>query len=73
MALDGGSDGLDFYRRIAKDAPRYLKENGFLLLEIGYGQREAIEGILGFSGKLEIVEAVKDYSNIDRVLIAKRK
>jgi release factor glutamine methyltransferase len=73
LALDGGSDGLDFYRRIAKDAPRYLKENGFLLLEIGHGQRDAIEDIMGFSGKIETAEVVKDYSNIDRILIFKRK
>lgn len=73
LALDGGSDGLDFYRRIAKDAPQHLKKDGFLLLEIGYGQREAIEAIMGFSGKLEVTQVLKDYSNIDRVLIARRK
>ena len=69
MALDGGEDGLAFYRRIASDAPRYLKKGGKILLEIGYDQGKAVSGILkdaGFSG----VTVKKDLAGNDRVVVA---
>lgn len=72
IALDGGKDGLDFYRRIIKDAPSRLKEGGFLLFEIGFGQKDKIEKILQNSGYFEIIESIKDYNNIDRVVVAKK-
>lgn len=46
MALYGGEDGLDFYRRIAHEAPRYLNENGWLCLEIGDTQGEDVMALL---------------------------
>ncbi|MCX5697688.1 MAG: peptide chain release factor N(5)-glutamine methyltransferase [Candidatus Omnitrophica bacterium] len=72
VALDGGSDGLDFYRRITKTAPRHLEEGGLLVMEMGYNQREAIEKICQGSGRLKVLEVVKDYSGIDRVIVTKK-
>ncbi len=73
IALDGGKDGLDFYRRIIDKAPSYLKENGFLIMEIGFNQGEAIKNIFQKSGYFQIIELIKDYNNIDRVVIAKKR
>ena len=67
LALDGGIDGLDFYRRIAKDSKRYLKKGGILLLEIGYDQAQQVSEMLkGFSS----VEVIKDYEKRDRIIKA---
>jgi len=73
IALDGGKDGLDFYRRVICEAPHYLKEEGLLILEIGFNQREAIENIFQASANFKIIAVKKDYSNIDRVIVAKRR
>jgi len=73
LALDGGKDGLDFYRQIIKFAPEYLDtKNGLgkIYLEIGVGQREPIVKML--SKHFEDIEVVKDYSGIDRFIIAKK-
>ena len=64
-ALDGGEDGLKFYKAIVKDYAKYLTERGFMLFEIGYDQAKAIAQISlenGFS-----CEIFKDYSGNDRV------
>lgn len=45
LALDGGSDGLDFYRRVITEAPRYLRQNGVIVLEIGDGEAEAVKAL----------------------------
>ncbi|HOW34880.1 MAG TPA: peptide chain release factor N(5)-glutamine methyltransferase [Candidatus Omnitrophota bacterium] len=71
IALDGGEDGLDFYRRIADESPRFLRKGGFIFLEIGNGQRGDIENILCANGRFKIVDCVKDYNQTERVLIAK--
>jgi release factor glutamine methyltransferase len=71
IALDGGRDGLDFYRRIISEAPNYLKNNGFLILEIGFNQKNAVKNLFQNSEDFEIIEAVKDYNNIDRVIVAR--
>ena len=69
-ALDGGVDGLDFYRLIAKSAPVFLKPGGRAMLEFGAGQADAIRKI--FETEKWVVEAVKeDYSHRARILIAK--
>lgn len=69
MSLDGGFDGLDFYRRIIDDAPRILQENGMLLMELGYGEAAAVADLLerhGFSN----IEIRKDYCGIERMILA---
>ena len=70
-ALDGGADGLDFYRMLATQAKPFLKTDGKIMLEFGDGQAEAIRTI--FETEKWIVEAVKeDYSQRARILIAKK-
>ena len=71
LALDGGADGLEFYRLIASQAAAFLKPNGKIMLEFGDGQAAAIGKI--FETEKWIVEAVKeDYSQRARILIAKK-
>ena len=68
-ALDGGVDGLEFYRLIASQAGAFLKPGGKIMVEFGDGQAEAISKI--FETEKWIVEAVKeDYSQRARILIA---
>ncbi len=70
-ALDGGADGLEFYRLIAARSKEFLKPDGKLMVEFGDGQAEAIRKIFGT--EKWIVEAVKeDYSQRARILIARR-
>jgi release factor glutamine methyltransferase len=71
LALDGGSDGLTIYRKLIIEAPVYLKECGLLIMEIGFGQKDKIENIFHRLGKFAIIEVIKDYSGIDRVIVAK--
>ncbi len=67
MALDGGTDGLDFYRRIAKDAVSHLQPEGMLWLEIGYDQGEAVAEILRQQGYKDVI-CLKDLCGLDRVI-----
>jgi release factor glutamine methyltransferase len=68
-ALDGGADGLDFYRKLAAEAKPFLKSDGKIMLEFGDGQADAIKAI--FENEKWIVEAVQeDYSQRARILIA---
>ncbi len=67
MALDGGADGLDFYRRIADGAPEYFAAEGRLYLEIGSTQAPAVEALLRKRG-FDDVHTVKDYAGLDRVV-----
>jgi release factor glutamine methyltransferase len=70
LALDGGSDGLNFYRRLAAGATEFLKPGGKMMLEFGDGQAEAIKKL--FETEKWIVESVKeDYSQRARLLIIK--
>lgn len=67
IALDGGKDGLDFYRIIAKQAKNYLVSGGVVVLECGIGQAESIKEMLK---DFSTVEIIKDYENIDRIVKA---
>jgi release factor glutamine methyltransferase len=69
-ALDGGEDGLDYYRMMIPEAGFYLRENGSLLLEIGAGQAEDIKEMAADAGFL-FVSLIKDYAGIERILIAR--
>ena len=70
LALDGDEDGLLFYRRIVDKAGEYLFSSGYLILEIGYDQAEAVTGLLKDNGKYHDIEVVKDFSGNDRVVKA---
>ena len=69
IALDGGITGLDFYKRIAKESKKVLTTKGYLIVEIGYNQMEAVCSILK-NENFKIVSRVKDYANNDRVIVA---
>lgn len=68
MALDGGEDGLEFYRVIAENAHEYLNENGSILLEIGYNQKKKVMQILEEAKKYSNIRCIKDLSDNDRVI-----
>jgi release factor glutamine methyltransferase len=71
LALDGGTDGLDFYRFIATKAQLLLSERGRLMLEFGDGQAPALVALfegMGWRG----IEIAKDYTGRERILIAER-
>ena len=67
MALDGGEDGLDFYREITEKSRAYLKGGGMLFFEIGCSQGAAVQECMRQNGFAE-TEIVKDYSGLDRVV-----
>lgn len=73
IALDGGNDGLNFYRRIVMEAPSYLKVDGFLIMEMGFNQTGKVKNIFQNSQNFEIIDIVKDYNNINRVIVGKKK
>ncbi len=67
LALDGGIDGLDIYRRLVFDATSHLEDDGILILEIGYNQGEALSALLTENG-FEDIEVIKDLAGLDRVV-----
>jgi release factor glutamine methyltransferase len=67
-ALDGGPDGLDFYRRIIPAAPDYLNPGGWLLFEVGIGQAEQVLGLFGETGRFGELFTAKDPGGIERVV-----
>lgn len=67
-ALDGGRDGLDFYRTIVENAADFLKPEGFLLMEIGHDQGEDLRKMLKDSGKYSPATVIKDLPGRDRVV-----
>ncbi len=73
MALDGGEDGLDFYRQIASDAASHLKKNGILMMEIGYDQRDAVKNLLAETGAYEKIVGLTDLAGLDRIVVARKK
>lgn len=66
MALDGGEDGLYFYRKLAAQSPKYLKDRGRIFLEIGFDQGEAVAGLL--APAFDEVRIVQDLAGLDRVV-----
>ena len=71
LALDGGQDGLDFYRIIANQANSFLKDDGILILEIGYNQKDSVINLL--EENFKNIKSYKDYAGNDRVIIAYKK
>lgn len=70
LALDGGEDGLNFYRKIIKSSKAYLNTKGYLFFEIGYGQAEKVSTLLDEEG-YDIIEIIVDYNGIDRHIVAR--
>jgi release factor glutamine methyltransferase len=70
-ALNGGEDGLNFYRKIIENAEKYLLNSGLIFLEIGQGQAKAVQNIALMSG-FNVIEVVKDIAGIDRVMILQK-
>jgi release factor glutamine methyltransferase len=73
LALDGGTDGLDFYRSIIHDAVIYLKSGGILAFEIGYNQGQHIMDIIKENGNYYDLECFKDLAGFDRCIIARKQ
>lgn len=72
LALDGGVDGLDFYREIISKSEEYLSDNGVIAFEIGYDQGKDIKNLLIQQNIFKDIEIIKDLSGLDRVVIAVR-
>lgn len=73
LALDGGEDGLKFYRRILAEAPDFLRPQGMLFLEIGHDQGEAVCSLARDMERFEDIEMVKDLAGHDRVVRCRLK
>lgn len=71
LALDGGYDGLDFYRKIISNAYLYLKYKGYLCLEIGYDQKEEVMDLIDREEKYINTYSKKDLCDNDRIVITK--
>jgi len=70
-ALDGGKDGLDFYRRIFRSAPSHMTKDGTVMLEIGYNQAAEIRELATRSGFMQ-PKFIKDFADIERVAVLER-
>ena len=70
-ALDGGEDGLYFYRKILENGKNYLNENGYIAFEIGFDQKDEVEEILE-QNRYQNIKTVNDIENRPRVVIGTR-
>lgn len=73
IALDGGNDGLDFYKKIIEQARKYIKNEGYLCLEIGYDQKIEVLTLLNQFEEYRKTKTIKDLSNNDRCIISEIK
>lgn len=73
LALDGGEDGLKFYRIIIEEGHKYLRNGGIIALEIGYDQKQEVTEIAEKTNKYENVNCIKDLFGNDRVIIIKKR
>ncbi len=72
LALDGGADGLDFYRRLAPECARWLRPGGAVVLEIGEGQGSAVTEFFSAAGGYREVEVTRDLAGLERIFFALR-
>ena len=71
LALDGGEDGLDCYRRIVQEAPGFIRPGGYLLMEVGEGQSTAVEALLAQVASFSEVQTKPDLNEVPRVVVAR--
>lgn len=72
LALDGGKDGLDFYRKLLGQADQYLLPEGFLMMEVGMGQAAPVSEIALSFGWTEYEKAISDYGGVERVVVFRK-
>ena len=73
IALDGGEDGLIFYKQIIKDAPNFLADGGFLAMEVGINEAEPVKKMIEESGIFGTIQFWQDLASIDRVVATWKK
>ncbi|MBQ7704623.1 MAG: peptide chain release factor N(5)-glutamine methyltransferase [Selenomonadaceae bacterium] len=73
VALHGGADGLKFYRKIIEAAPKFLADDGFLAMEIGFNQSESVQKLINDNGNFKYLQVWKDLAGIERVIAAWKK
>jgi release factor glutamine methyltransferase len=71
IALDGGPDGLEFFRRIVMESGSFVKDGGWLMMELGEGQGEAVAEMVWNTGVFESPCIIRDHSGVDRVIRAR--
>lgn len=71
LALDGGKDGLDFYRKISENGYKFLNRQGYLCLEIGYNQKRDVIEIIEAQKRYIETHCIKDLCQNDRVIITR--
>lgn len=71
-ALVSGEDGLDFIRTMLREVPGHLVPGGYLIFEIGFGQADDVRQLIERSQSLKLIEIARDYSDIERVVVARR-
>ena len=69
LALDGGHDGLDIYRRLAADAPPMLKDGGVLAVEVGIGEAHDVAALMEAHPRIVRTEIRRDLGGIERVVV----
>ncbi len=72
IALNGGKDGLEFYRKLISQVPSYLEKEGWFLLEVGSNQASSVSEMVEAGGGFQRPERVKDLSGIERVIKAQK-
>ena len=72
-ALDGGEDGLAFYPRLIEGGEFLLRQGGYLILEVGYGQSREVTKMIEISGRFIDIRMKKDYGGVERIITARRK
>lgn len=72
IALDGGEDGLYFYKKIINEAFNFLADNGMIFLEIGFDQKEELEKLIKADKRYELVKTKKDLGDNDRIVVVKK-
>ncbi len=71
IALDGGNDGLIFYRELRKFAENFLDKDGLLIMEHGFDQKKAMHEIFG-TGSFSVVQTLQDYAGLDRITVVRK-